>query len=87
MKQNQQSDSLEDAFKALWEFCETEMEWQFFRADWEIVDNPRQTFQNAKRLRDYLTKMQHHSVVAECLGPNAKAMAPLPDTPPYTDHD
>ena len=63
---------LEDAFRALWQFCECEMGWEFFRAEFEISDDPRQTLQNAKKLRAYLKGMKSVPAVAECLGANDK---------------
>jgi len=36
------------------EFCQAEMGWEFFRADFEIGKNPSKSLENAKKLREFL---------------------------------
>ena len=59
---------LESAFRALWKFCETEMDWEGFRAEFKIGQNPTQSEDNIAKLRAYLDTLQRVPVVAECIG-------------------
>jgi hypothetical protein len=40
--------------KMIISFCETEMAWMYFRAEFELSSNPTTTEQNAHKLRDFL---------------------------------
>ena len=40
--------------RAIITFCETEMNWNYFRAEMSIGDNPTISEQNAAKLRKYL---------------------------------
>lgn len=59
---------IELAFRALWDFCETEMGWEYFRAEFDLTSCSSQTLQNARKLQQYLEGMKSNPVVAECLG-------------------
>jgi len=39
---------------AILQFCEVEMGWEFFRAEFQIGDHPSKSLQNAKKLREFL---------------------------------
>ena len=41
---------------AIIHFCEVEMGWEFFRAEYKISDNPRQSELNAMKLREFLSE-------------------------------
>ena len=59
-----------NAFSALYKFCEVEMGWEFFRAEFEIGDSQSATsatLSNARKLREYLGKMKHVPAVREVL--------------------
>lgn len=60
---------LEMAFRGLWNFCETELGWMFFRAEWleKNKDSRAQQIANAKMLRDFLEGLRSVPVVDECL--------------------
>ena len=47
-------DQLRAREKAIIHFCETEMSWMYFRAEYELSANPTTTEQNASKMRDYL---------------------------------
>ncbi len=61
---------LEAREKAIIHFCEVEMCWEYFRAEFGISPNPTQTEQNANKLRDYLK--QHGGLPATPPPPPAK---------------
>lgn len=59
---------LENAFLSLYEFCCTEMQWDFFRADRLLTgEEQSMTLLNAHKLRTYLEDLKHIPVVAEVL--------------------
>ena len=58
---------LEAREKAIVHFCETEMLWEYFRAEFSLSKNPTQTEQNADKLRHYLE--QHGGLPAQLPAP------------------
>lgn len=50
----------EEAYKALLEFCKTEMNWEFFRYDFIFIDDPTEasaSLNNAKKIQEYLKSL------------------------------
>jgi hypothetical protein len=41
---------------AIIQFCEVEMGWEFFRAEFQIGDNPSKSLENAMKLRKFLSE-------------------------------
>jgi hypothetical protein len=41
---------------AIIQFCEVEMGWEFFRAEFKIGDNPSKSLENAMKLRKFLSE-------------------------------
>lgn len=41
---------------AIIQFCEVEMGWEFFRAEFQIGDNPSKSMENAMKLRKFLSE-------------------------------
>jgi hypothetical protein len=49
---------LKKALGAFYDFCECEMGWQYFRAEYELTDSPNATLSNAKKLKAFLEEMR-----------------------------
>ena len=49
-------DSLLKREAAIIQFCEVEMGWEFFRAEFKIGDNPSKSLENAMKLRKFLSE-------------------------------
>jgi hypothetical protein len=47
-------DKVRDREKAIIQFCETEMGWMYFRAEFAIGPNPTKTEENASKMRQFL---------------------------------
>ena len=47
-------DAALDREAAIRHFCEVEMSWEFFRAEFSIGDAPNKSLQNAKKLKEFL---------------------------------
>jgi len=45
---------------AIIQFCEVEMGWEFFRAEFKIGDNPSKSMENAMKLRKFLSENTVH---------------------------
>jgi hypothetical protein len=73
---NARVEELEDREKAIVHFCEVEMGWEYFRAEFGISKTQTQTEQNANKLRDYLK--QHGGLPAQ---PPAPPHLDRPDKP------
>lgn len=60
---------LEQAFRALWEYCENRIEWAHWRQEWldRNKDSKSVDVANAKSLREFLVSMRHIPVVDDCL--------------------
>lgn len=65
MEEHKELSPLEAAFLALWEFCTTEMDWDYFRAE---MLSDTVSGQNAAKIRDYLESLRAQCpIVDECL--------------------
>lgn len=68
MSETNKDNELEQAFLALFEFCETEMGWMYFRAD--RLQEPKQasiTEQNAEKLRLHLSQYNKIPVIKKLI--------------------
>lgn len=61
--------NLANAFVALWDFCETELGWMYFRNEFliENKDSKSSSIENANILRDYLHTLRDVPAVSKCL--------------------
>jgi hypothetical protein len=60
---------LEQAFRALWQYCENRIEWAHWREEWLVKnkDSKSVDVKNAKLLREFMLSMRHVPVVNDCL--------------------
>jgi hypothetical protein len=49
-----QRDDYGNAYAAIREFCEVEMSWEFFRAEFKISDSPSKSMENARKIQEFL---------------------------------
>ena len=57
---------------AIIQFCEVEMGWEFFRAEFQIGDNPSKSLENAMKLRQFLSE----NAIGEARADNATTPSP-----------
>jgi len=54
-KLERERDAALDREAAILHFCEVEMSWEWFRAEFNIGNDPRKSLQNAKKLKEFLS--------------------------------